>query len=119
MQALLSCMLKALTIPAIWRHDHDLGPEFTNALFEEVSILLEIQERTSPAHRPMAVGMEETVHRSMNSLVALLLHDVHKACASEWSRVLPLVHILGRPPPADPKPYPFFGPKTGGRIRAR
>ena len=24
---------------------------------------------------------------------------------------------LGRPPPADPKPYPFFGPKTGGRGR--
>ena len=79
-------MLRSLTIPAVWRHD--LGPEFTNALFEEMTVLLGIQERTPPAHRPMAVGMGETVHRSMNSLIALLLQDVHKACASEWARVL-------------------------------
>ena len=49
MQAVLSCMLKALAIPAIWRHD--LGPEFTNALFEEVSILLGIQEMLSARRR--------------------------------------------------------------------
>ena len=59
-----------------------------------MTVLLGIQERTPPAHRPMAVGMGETVHRSMNSLIALLLQDVHKACASEWARVLPLVHYI-------------------------
>ena len=85
MQAVLTCMLRSLTVPAIWRHD--LGPEFTNALFEEVSVLLGIQERAPPAHRPMAVGMGETVHRSMNALV-------HRTCSSEWSRVLPLVHYV-------------------------
>ncbi|CAE7883936.1 unnamed protein product [Symbiodinium microadriaticum] len=92
MQAVMTCMLRSLTIPAVWRHD--LGPEFTNALFEEMTVLLGIQERTPPAHRPMAVGMGETVHHSMNSLIALLLQDVHKACALEWARVLPLVHYI-------------------------
>ena len=36
--------------------------------------------------------MGETVHRTTNVLTALLLDDVHKSCAREWSRVLPLVH---------------------------
>ena len=93
MQAVMTCMLRSLTIPAVWRHD--LGPEFTNALFEEMTVLLGIQERTPPAHRPMAVGIwGKRVHRSMNSLIALLLQDVHQACASEWARVLPLVHYI-------------------------
>ena len=92
MHAVMTCMLRSLTIPAVWRHD--LGPEFTNALFEEMTVLLGIQERTPPAHRPMAVGMGETIHRSMNSLIASLLQDVHKAWASEWARVLPLVHYI-------------------------
>ena len=60
-----------------------------------MTVLLGIQERTPPAHRPMAVGIwGKRVHRSMNSLIALLLQDVHQACASEWARVLPLVHYI-------------------------
>ncbi|CAE7633092.1 pol [Symbiodinium sp. CCMP2456] len=90
--AVMTCMLRSFTIPAVWRHD--LGPEFTNTRFEEMTVLLGIQERTPPAHRPMAVGMGETVHRCMNSLIALLLQDIQKACASEWARLLPLVHYI-------------------------
>ena len=59
-----------------------------------MSALLGIQERTPPAHRPMSVGMGETVHRTTNVLVSLLLDDVHKTCTREWSRVLPLVHYV-------------------------
>ena len=64
MQVVMTCMLRSLTVPAMWRHD--LGPEFTNSLFEEVTVLLGIHERT--AHRPMAVGMGETIHRSTCSV---------------------------------------------------
>ena len=71
MQGVLTCMLRSLTVAAMWRPD--LGPEFSNALFEEMSVLLGIQERTPPAHRPMSVGMGETVHRTTNVLVSLLL----------------------------------------------
>ena len=46
-------------------------------------MLLGIQERTPPAHRPMSVGMGETVHRSTNVLVSLMLDDVHKTCTRE------------------------------------
>ena len=44
-QGVLTCMQRSLTVPAMWR------PEFSNALFEEMSVLLGIQERAPPAGR--------------------------------------------------------------------
>merc|ERR1711951_93455 len=54
MQAVVTAFLRTLTLPWICRHDR--GPEFTNALHQEMSALLGVRQRVPGAHRPMEVG---------------------------------------------------------------
>ena len=92
MQAVMSCVLRSLTLPRIIRHDR--GPEMTNCLMEEIMSLLGIRELEPAPFRPMEVGMGETIHREVNKQMALILEDVVRAQPREWPRTTDLIHFV-------------------------
>ena len=92
MQAVVTAFLRTLTLPWICRHDR--GPEFTNALHQEMSTLLGVRQRVPGAHRPMEVGLGETIHREINKQITLVLAEGASLYPREWDLCLDLTHWI-------------------------
>ena len=92
MQAVGTAMLRTLTIPEVIRHDR--GQEFGSAVLEEVCTLLGIDHRMPAPYRPQEVGQGETIHREVNKLLALMLHEATASHPQEWPKALDLIFYV-------------------------
>jgi hypothetical protein len=86
LHAVVTALLRSLTIPEVIRHDR--GPEFANALMEEICGILGIDSRVPSPHRPQEVGQGETIHREINKQTALLMGVLTDAYPQEWTKGL-------------------------------
>ncbi|NDD62505.1 MAG: hypothetical protein EBZ36_00750, partial [Acidobacteria bacterium] len=92
LHAVVTALLRSLTIPEVIRHDR--GPEFANALMEEICGILGIDSRVPSPHRPQEVGQGETIHREINKQTALLMGVLTNAYPQEWTKGLDLVFYI-------------------------
>ena len=80
-KAFTKCILRSRTIPSLIRSDR--GSEFKNALMNELTALLGIQQRFSMALRPCEMGSNERVHQEVQKTLGALVREL--GVAENWS----------------------------------
>ena len=60
----------------------------------EYTALLGIRQKFGTAWRPMEQGVVERCHQELQKILGMLLTDVLRSYASEWTELLPVVEFL-------------------------
>ena len=72
----------------------DRGTEFRSVLIQEYVALMGIRHRYGTAWRPVEQGIVERSHQELRKIMGMLMCDVLRAYASEWSELPPVMEFL-------------------------
>ena len=86
---MLTTFWESGTFPRVLQSDR--GTEFVNELLKEVLAVLKVKQRLSPAYSPHVNGMVERSHRTMASLLAIMVNQHVRDHLVRWGEFLPVV----------------------------
>ena len=91
-RAFSRCLFRSGTLPRLVRSDR--GIEFRSVLMQEYIALLGARQKFGMAWRPMEQGIVERSHQELQKILGMLVVDVLRTYATEWTELLPVVEFL-------------------------
>ena len=72
----------------------DRGPEVRNAVINEILAVLGVDKREGLPQQPIFQGAVERDHLETKVTLTTVLHDLVRACPTEWACYLPAVEYM-------------------------
>lgn len=82
----------------------DMGTEYLNSLFKEISVILNMNHRTSTPHHPQSIASLERNHRNLNEFLRSYVNDD----LSDWDDFVPFYEFCFNTTPSSITGYSPF-----------